>query len=69
MKTGGFNLKDTQLTDPQRISKLLALVSVAFVLAYSVGVLKDKRRKPIKIKKHGRRQYSFLNMDYCISQI
>lgn len=59
MKTGGFNLEDTHLTDPQRISKLLALVSVAFVWAYNVGVQKDKRIKPIKIKKHGRRQYSF----------
>jgi hypothetical protein len=59
MKTSGFNLEDTHLTEPERISKLLALLSVAFVWAYNVGIQKDSRVRPIVIKKHGRRQYSF----------
>lgn len=59
MKTSGFNLEDTHLTEPDRISKLLAILSAAFVWAYNVGIQKDCRIKPIEIKKHGRRQYSF----------
>ena len=56
-KSGGFNFEDTHLKDPQRISKLLALLSVAFTWVYLVGIFRYNV-KPIKIKKHGRRAYS-----------
>jgi len=52
-KTGGFNFEDTHLTDPERITKLIALVSVAFIWVYLVGISRSKIT-PIKIKKHGR---------------
>jgi hypothetical protein len=57
LKTSGFNIEDTHLTDMERIAKLLALVMVAFVWAYKAGIFLDKIR-PIKIKKHGRRAKS-----------
>jgi len=38
MKKSGFNLEDTHLTDLERISKLIALVTVAFVWGYRVGL-------------------------------
>lgn len=60
MKTSGFNIEDTHLTDLERISKLMALVSIAFVWAYKVGINKHLKIKPILIKKHGRKQYSFI---------
>jgi hypothetical protein len=59
MKTSGFNIEVTHLSDLERISKLISVVSVAFIWAYKVGVNKHRTIKPIKIKKHGRKQYSF----------
>ena len=45
------------MTDIERINKLFALVLVAFVWAYKVGIHLDSLR-PIKIKTHGRRAQS-----------
>lgn len=59
MKTSGFNMEDTHLTDLERISKLIALIAVAFVWVYRIGIDKHMNIKKIKIKKHGRRAYSF----------
>ena len=39
MKTSGFNLEDTHLTDLERISKLIALITVAFVWVYRNSIL------------------------------
>ena len=58
LKTSGFNIEDTHLTDIDRINKLFALVMVAFVWAclpvrqaYKAGIFL-KALIPIKIKKH-----------------
>ncbi|MCW5969196.1 MAG: IS4 family transposase [Blastocatellales bacterium] len=52
LKSRGFNLEDTRLQDPERISRLLALLAIAFTWAFIVGqwqaVVKD-----LKLKKHG----------------
>jgi hypothetical protein len=58
LKSSGFNLEDTHLNDLSRLSKMLAMISVAYVWAYKVGIYRDKFIKPIIIKKHGRRAYS-----------
>ena len=58
MKTSGFNIEDTHLTDIERIEKLVALVIVAFTWAYVVGDYIDRYIKPIEIKKHGKRARS-----------
>jgi len=57
LKTSGFNIEDTHLTDLDRINKLLALVIFAFTWAYITGVYLDTIR-PIKMKKHGRKAKS-----------
>jgi len=57
LKTSGFNIEDTHLTELNRIDKLFALVIVAFVWAYKVGIYLDSIN-PIKIKKHGRKAKS-----------
>lgn len=59
MKTSGFNIEDTHLSDLDRISKLIALIAVAFVWVYRIGIDKHLNIKKIKIKKHGRRAFSF----------
>lgn len=57
MKSSGFNIEDTHLTDIERIAKLVALVMVAFVWAYKAGIFLNEIC-PIKIKKHGRKAKS-----------
>jgi len=70
LKSSGFNFEDTHLTDPNRIAKLIALVCVAFVWVYLVGIDRNAST-PIKIKKHGRRAYSLFKyglvfVTYCL---
>jgi Transposase DDE domain len=60
LKTSGFNIEDTHLTDIERIEKLFALVMVAFTWAYLVGDYLNKYIKPIQIKKHGNKAKSLL---------
>ena len=54
LKTSGFNIEDTHLTDIERVSKLLSLVLIAFTWVYRATIYLDTLR-PIKIKKHGMR--------------
>lgn len=52
LRSRGFNLEETRLQDPERISRLLALLALAFTWAFVVGewqaVIKE-----LKLKKHG----------------
>ncbi len=59
MKTSGFNMESTHLTDLERITKLIAIIAVAFVWAYKAGLDKHRNIRKIEIKKHGRRAHSF----------
>lgn len=59
LKSSGFNVEDTHLTDLDRISKMVAALSVAFIWAYRVGIYRSGHIKPIQIKKHGRKAYSY----------
>lgn len=56
-KSRGFNLEDTHLTDSERLSRLFALLTIALCWAYRTGQWLSEQ-KPIKIKKHGRKQTS-----------
>lgn len=60
LKSGGFNIEDTHLTEIERIEKLFALVMVAFTWAYLVGDFLDKYIRPITIKKHGKKAKSII---------
>ncbi len=57
LKTSGFNIEGTHLTDIERINKLFALILVAFVWAYKIGIYMNSIC-PIEIKKHGRKAKS-----------
>jgi len=65
LKTSGFNIESTHLTEVDRLEKLFSLVLIAFVWAYKIGIHLDSFI-PIKIKKHGRRAKSFFKygLDY-----
>jgi hypothetical protein len=58
LKTSGFNIEDTHLSELDRIEKLFTIVMVAFAWAYVVGVFADRHIKPVRILKHGRRAKS-----------
>ena len=52
LKSRGFNLEDTHLKDAERLSRLLALLAMAFTWALVVG-LWQANVKELKLKKHG----------------
>lgn len=59
MKSSGFNIEDTHLTHLERIERLFAVMIIAFVWAYLVGIYKHLKIAPIRILKHGRKAKSF----------
>lgn len=56
-KTRGFNLESTHFNQQERLSKLLALMSLALCWAILIGEWLHEKI-PLKIKKHGRRAKS-----------
>jgi hypothetical protein len=58
LKSSGFNIEDTHLSDIDRIEKLFSIVMVAFAWAYVVGIYLHENVKQIKIKKHGNKAKS-----------
>ena len=67
-KTRGFCLESTHFTDSQRLSKLLALMSLALCWAIKTGEWLHQSH-PIKLKKHGRLAKSIFRhgLDYLRS--
>lgn len=62
-KTRGFCLESTHLTDAERLSKLLALLSLALCWVTLTGEWLHKV-KPLTIKKHGRRAKSIFRYGF-----
>lgn len=58
LKSSGFNIEDTHITELERLEKLFLLTMVAFVWCYKIGDFLDQHIKKITIKKHGRRAIS-----------
>jgi hypothetical protein len=57
LKTKGFALEATHLTDPDKLCTLLALMAFAVALTVKTGVAMARLR-PIPVKKHGRPAWS-----------
>lgn len=64
-KSRGFRLEDTHVTCPERLSKLLALLAIAYCWAFAAGTWLTKNR-PLRVKKHGRAPVSLVRrgLDY-----
>jgi hypothetical protein len=58
LKTSGFNIEDTHLTELKRIEKLFSIVMLAFAWAYIVGVFANKNIKVIRILNNGKKAKS-----------
>jgi len=67
LKQRGFNLKSTHLRSLEKLSKLLALVSLAYALCASFGLYYHQKVQPIKTKKHGYKANSFAR--YGLNQV
>lgn len=63
LKTKGFNFESTHLTHPEKIKKLIALMTIAFLWSYLVGVWIEESIK-IKIKNHGRKEISLFRKGF-----
>ena len=63
LKTNGFNLEDTHLTDQKKLEKLFFIVTIAFCWSYLVGMEKNEK-KAIKTKTHGRKSMSLFRYGY-----
>ncbi|MEM0578807.1 IS4 family transposase, partial [Flavobacterium polysaccharolyticum] len=66
LKSSGFNIEDTHVTDLKRLEKLFSLTMIAFVWCYKIGDYLDEYIQKIIIKKHGRRAVSVFKygLDY-----
>jgi hypothetical protein len=62
-KTRGFCLESTHLTDPQRLSKLLALLSLALCWVVLTGEWLHQN-EPLNLKTHGRRAKSIFRYGF-----
>lgn len=60
LKSRGFRLEETHVTDPERLAKLLALLALAFSWAHLVGewLAQAEPLRINKLKKHGRKAKS-----------
>jgi hypothetical protein len=50
LKSRGFNFEDTHITDPNRLSKMLGLLVLAFAWAYRMGEVLNGEKSPIPFK-------------------
>ena len=70
LKTRGFRIEDTHMTAPDRIERLLFVLSIAFCWSYKLGIIKDAE-KCIPKKSHGRLSKSLFRtgLDFLRSAI
>ena len=60
LKSSGFNIEDTHLTDLERIQRLFSIVIIAFAWAFIVGIYIHENVKKIRQLKHGHKAKSFV---------
>jgi len=65
LKSRGFDMESTHITDPKRLEKLFVFLAITFTWAQVIGEWQHEV-KPIKLKNHGRPAQSLfrLGLDY-----
>jgi hypothetical protein len=61
-KSRGFQLEATHLTHPDRVARLLAILSIALAWAVKVGGWKTCQGETINVKAHGRKAHSIFRI-------
>jgi len=61
MKSNGFDLEATHLSEPQRLHVLISAVSLAYVIAIGEGVI-ARKQKPIKQKRSGEKSWPAVSL-------
>lgn len=71
LKTRGFDLEATHLRHPERIAKVIGLLSLAFVWSHLIGQWRSGREGPPARKKHGYRARSLFRygLDYLQAMV
>jgi len=62
-KKRGFNFEDTHMTNPEKIKKLIVMISIAYTWCVLVGLWISESIK-IRIKNHGRKQKSIFRYGF-----
>lgn len=63
LKTRGFCLEQTHMTDPERLERLLAMLALTFCLCHKLGEWLHEQ-KALKLKKHGRKPKSIFRRGF-----
>ena len=58
LKSSGFDIEATHVTDLKRLERLFSLTMIAFLWCYRIGDYLDQHIQKIKLKTHGRRAVS-----------
>lgn len=62
-KSSGFNFEDTHQQSLERLYKMMILLTIAYAWAIKIGEIKNDI-EPIKIKIHGRLEFSFFSYGF-----
>ena len=65
-KSSGFDIEGSHVRDPSRMSNLFAIILIAYVWCYLVGIYINENIKAVTVLKHGRRAVSLFmcGLDY-----
>jgi len=63
LKTRGFRLKDTSMVNPERLEKLIFILTIALCWSIKTGEALEKT-KPTRVKKHGRKEKSLFRRGF-----
>ncbi|MCL2934116.1 MAG: transposase [Trichodesmium sp. MAG_R03] len=61
LKSRGFDLESTHITEPERLTKMIFLLTLTLCLAHRVGIWFNEHG-PLLAKKRGRKAQSFFAM-------
>ena len=63
LKSSGFKIEDTHVTDLERLEKLFSLTMIAFIWCYKIGDYLDENIKKIEIKNMAEELLAYPNTD------
>lgn len=65
LKTRGFDLEATHITDPEKLETLLVIMTIAATLAAKTGACASQIR-PVPVKSHGRKAVSLFSLGLAV---